>query len=179
MIATSRIKEGDTLFYDRPLLIFDPIRGSHSRSRAIANSEFSYAISHLTPDRQKTLADLYNAYSGLESTLGRIDTNASNVITLAGDDVTYSGVFPTFARINHSCDPNVGIEFDETLGALRVFAIRDIGIGTELETTYVVTAQKRRERRSQLMYQVSRFPVHLEIYSDLSANVFSAVSIRM
>lgn len=157
LITTREVKQGETLFYDRPLLIFDSVRGPRHRGRGVANKEFEYALAYLMQEKRNIFYKLHNAYAGTDKALGIIDTNAASIITLDGDDVTYSGIFPTFARINHSCDPNVGIEFDAKLGALRVFSIKSIAKGEELETTYIITAQRRRERRSQLMHQVDFF----------------------
>jgi hypothetical protein len=76
LITTRTIKEGETLFFDRPLIIFDSIRGPQHRSRAIANAEFTYAIAHLTLAQQKEFYSLYNAYAGGDKALGIISWSA-------------------------------------------------------------------------------------------------------
>lgn len=45
-------------------------------------------------------------------------------------------LFPTVARMNHSCTPNSHAHYDENTGAQRVYAVHDIEAGTELELSY-------------------------------------------
>lgn len=45
-------------------------------------------------------------------------------------------LFPTVARINHSCTPNSHSHYDKFAGARSVYALHDIEAGTELEISY-------------------------------------------
>ena len=54
------------------------------------------------------------------------------------------GLFPIFARFNHSCAQNVTHHFEE--GYRRVFAARDICCGEELLNSYIYTAKNRQLR---------------------------------
>ena len=46
------------------------------------------------------------------------------------------GLFPTVARINHSCGPNAHSHYRSTSGARVVYSIRNIDAGEEIEISY-------------------------------------------
>lgn len=63
-----------------------------------------------------------------------------------------AGVFATICRLNHSCVPNVHVEWNGKLGRETAHALVDIGIGEELTICYLPhRGIERRERRAQLM----------------------------
>lgn len=147
-VATKHILDREVIMQDRPLVVFDAER----RPPRLFEAEFIYAVGQLSPASQQTIAELHNAYGGLDKLRGTLETNAYQCIELAGTG--YSGLFPVFSRVNHSCNPNSVISWDEQTFSLKLTSTRRIEPGEEITTTYIVTCQKRRERRSQLMVQV-------------------------
>ncbi|KAH8193875.1 hypothetical protein TruAng_011955 [Truncatella angustata] len=53
------------------------------------------------------------------------------------DELGTRAVFPTAARINHSCVPNSQGNFNELLGSFTVHATRDIATGDEVTISYL------------------------------------------
>ena len=85
------------------------------------------------------LADVFEA-----SHAGILLTNAvSN-----GPDTPFC-VYGTYSRLNHSCEPNVELHFQEEAG-LTVVAKRDISAGEELFDCYVDASVSQTERRVML-----------------------------
>lgn len=64
-----------------------------------------------------------------------------------------NGVFETFSRLNHACNPNTARHFNLALGKLTVHAVRQVAKGEELTTSYIdVPARTSKcERASKLM----------------------------
>jgi len=74
----------------------------------------------------------------------------TNVVSTGFKDDFGSGIFPTFSRLNHSCTPNVEIDFKPKLGQQTVFATRDIDAGEELTTSYIGLLHCRDQRADAL-----------------------------
>jgi len=62
-----------------------------------------------------------------------------------------STLFLTYSRINHSCVPNVHVEYNYALGELTVFAVRDIKKDEEIFTQYIELLRTRSQRAAELM----------------------------
>lgn len=65
-----------------------------------------------------------------------------------GTDIL-SGVFPVYARINHSCIPNARPEYSFAHKRLEVYANRDIQPGEQIFRTYVELMGRNTEERGQ------------------------------
>lgn len=150
LVATRDIPAGTVIFHDRPILVYDPARAPH---RTQLESLLLDAISRLNPDTQAAFLSLFNAFAG-DSLLGIVETNQYQLVHLEGAETAYSGVFPTFSRLNHSCNPNVMPEWDSASFSVGVRTVRPVRKGDELLVTYIVPFQKRRERREELLVKV-------------------------
>jgi hypothetical protein len=79
-----------------------------------------------------------------------IKLNAFNVKPAgAASRAHASGLFPTLALFNHSCEPNCGIQYQER-NVIRIVALRDICKGEELTIAYTNPFVNRKERRRVL-----------------------------
>lgn len=76
------------------------------------------------------------------------------------------GVFPTAARLNHSCVPNTSARYNKALGQLTVHALRDIATGEELEIDYIWTTPSRAFRQ-QFLEEYYGFTCTCRACSDL------------
>ena len=81
----------------------------------------------------------------------------TNAFTLADAHLNPLGVCiePTFALINHSCDPNAVIVFPDRVrgmpSKMHLVAIRPISAGEEVRTSYVDVASCQAERQATLL----------------------------
>lgn len=161
VIATRDLPRDTLVMLDAPILIYEASdRGLGGSKRNEADQIFRYALSRLDPDTQKRFNDLSNAFAGSETYLGRVETNAAPIISFeaagpAADAVTYSGVFPSFSRLNHACDANARPEWDWERLCVGVKTTRMVKAGEEICVSYIVPFQKRRERQEELMVKVS------------------------
>ncbi|GAA5868175.1 hypothetical protein JCM8547_003369 [Rhodosporidiobolus lusitaniae] len=154
LVASADIAPNSLVLLDRPLLVFAP----EAIPRQHQNAVLSHALSRLSKDAQKNFMALSNAFANVEGAyLGRTSTNAFPIVSLSdlppsanADAVTYTGVFPLAARLNHSCAANCRFEWSAKEWALSVRTNREVRKGEELMVSYVVPFQKRRERREEL-----------------------------
>lgn len=74
-----------------------------------------------------------------------------NSFNIEGQDESHwrCGLFPTVARINHSCTPNAHSNYRATTGAQCVFSLRDIQAGEEIEIAYFDITAPLAERRAR------------------------------
>lgn len=73
--------------------------------------------------------------------------NAFNIGMNGGDWTHGYALFPTVARINHSCTPNAFSHYRATSDANYVYALRDIEVGEEIEIPYFFHTLPLAERR--------------------------------
>lgn len=62
-----------------------------------------------------------------------------------------TGLYASVARLNHSCAPNVKVDFPENAARLRAFALRPIAPGEELCISYIEQQVDVQTRRRQLL----------------------------
>lgn len=153
LVATRDIPAGTAVFYDRPILVYDP---SRAPSRPQLEPIFLEAVSRLNPDVQATFLSLFSAFAG-DTLLGIVETNQYQAVHLEGDETAYAGVFPTFSRLNHSCSPNVIPEWDTASFCLGVKTVKAVRKGEELLATWIVPFQKRQQRLEELLVKVRCF----------------------
>ncbi|GAA6005147.1 hypothetical protein JCM10207_008522 [Rhodosporidiobolus poonsookiae] len=156
VLATADLAADSLVLLDRPLLVYAP----EALPRTHTNAVLSHALSRLAPAQQAQFLALSNCFpvSSEGAYLGRAETNALPVVSLddlppsaaPADEVTYSGVFPLVARLNHACDANCRLEFSAQRWALGVRTTRAVRKGEELCISYIVPFQKRRERMKEL-----------------------------
>ncbi|KAK3058556.1 hypothetical protein LTR09_000120 [Extremus antarcticus] len=58
-------------------------------------------------------------------------------------------LFPTVARINHSCVPNLHAHYDPSSGAQIIYSLRDISAGAELTISYFQITMPRAARQKR------------------------------
>ena len=138
-MAATAIRKGQLILEEKPLLIV-----SDSCSSSSTIDSLVAALSPASRERFWDLADAHRSGTA-KSAAGIIRTNAYPISAAQG------GVFPLFARFNHSCTPNVTHAFRD--GVRRVHASRDIAEGEELLNSYVDVAQGTRERQAMLSAQ--------------------------
>lgn len=173
LITTKELKPNTIIMYSRPFIIYDSTR---LPPRNLLDSQFQYGLSQLNQLKQKSFLKLINSLTitkDLENInyLGRIETNGFPIVQFSSDSLTYSAVFPTFSSevedeeeeeeeeggyssLNHSCFPNTIPHWNESEGRLEVRTTRTVMKGEELTSTYIMTMQKRRERRYELLLKV-------------------------
>lgn len=77
----------------------------------------------------------------------RFQGNAFSAGMNGGEWTHGSLLYPTVARINHSCTPNVHSHFRASSGADFVYALRDIQPGEEIEISYLDLTMPRARRQ--------------------------------
>ena len=109
-------------------------------------------FARLTPANQILYSDLQNCKSPLEAgpLMGRLRTNGFTFCPYEGSP-PHAGVFPTFARCNHSCGPNAQARFNYSTWAIELRATRNIQRGEEIFISYVDVLQNSIQRRAQLV----------------------------
>ncbi|EJD43877.1 hypothetical protein AURDEDRAFT_114449 [Auricularia subglabra TFB-10046 SS5] len=83
---------------------------------------------------------------------GIYNTNSYFLDGLPSDDkIEYSGVFPTFSRVSHSCCPNAIPRWDSGTMTLELRATRHIQQGAEVTISYVPPPLKPTEARQEFL----------------------------
>jgi hypothetical protein len=62
-----------------------------------------------------------------------------------------TGLFASVARMNHSCEPNMKVDFPGNSAKLRAFALRPMNAGDELCISYIEQGADVQTRRRQLL----------------------------
>jgi hypothetical protein len=161
LIASADLAPDSLVLLDRPLLVWAP----DALPRPHLNALLSHALSRLSEEKQNEFLSLSNAFPSLSvgDFLGRVETNSLPVVSLSDlpptttpqpDAVTYSGLFPLAARVNHACDANCRLEWSSERWVLGVRTNRAVKKGEELCISYILPFQKRRERREELRTKV-------------------------
>jgi len=165
---------GELIFAERPLLVTP--RGTSGVNEedvqhydlktqmAIAMMEWEktleVAVGRMEPENKKALMELANSHKhdGSGPILGIIRTNGFKVGggifdgPVERDDAynAYSGVIKIGSRINHSCMPNVKIEFATPSFSFQCFAVVDIKAGGQLFYAYCGVEQPVTKRQAEL-----------------------------
>ncbi|KAI5475898.1 hypothetical protein MNV49_000731 [Pseudohyphozyma bogoriensis] len=147
VVATRDIPEGTVLWTESPIFVLDP-DPQRGPKESEAEAVYRHAVKFLSPEIQATLLDLSNAFPA-SSLVGLLRTNAYPCITFGGE--SYLGVFEILSRVNHSCEPNVLVEWDESGVYANVRARTAIKQGDEVVTSWIMTMQKRDQRREELL----------------------------
>lgn len=73
-----------------------------------------------------------------------------------------SGLYTIQSKINHSCQPNAEVTFDESNSELQVVALRDINENEEITISYLDECQLSRSRHSRQKYLQENYLFHCE-----------------
>jgi len=113
-----------------------------------------------------TLASYCNKLDTLELSKDEREEVDSKVDQLWEDIEKHSGIFTDCegtglyelqSRINHSCSPNVEIQFVEGNARLSVKAVRDIAPGEELHISYIQCCELERSRHSRQKHLLENY----------------------
>jgi hypothetical protein len=143
--ATRPIAFGELILREAPVLVADDDDASGRQLEA--------AVARLTPEARDAVFSLVDSQ---EQEQGGGD--GSNAKTAAGivrsnaypTEEGQGGLFPVFARFNHSCTPNVSHRWNGDVGQRLVFATRAVQAGEELLNNYVPTTMATAARQSSL-----------------------------
>ncbi|KAF5026348.1 hypothetical protein F66182_1556 [Fusarium sp. NRRL 66182] len=121
-------------------------------------------ISQLSPDKKNRLLSLYHNEKKLHEfsflkgrpcpgtdldsslVLAKFYTNAANLSAKGLE----CGLFTEFCRMNHSCTPNTCWVYDEPLGMMEVYTVKDIHADQEITNSYIEVACSRQSRAKEL-----------------------------
>ena len=100
-------------------------------------------MSKLSPDEKRLFQSLSDSHSPSKpSFIGILQTNSLPL----GENATTGGLFPTIARINHSCLPNVKHSWNSLEKVEKIYALKDIEAGEEILTSYLNVYTTRSDR---------------------------------
>ncbi|KIM33190.1 hypothetical protein M408DRAFT_14040 [Serendipita vermifera MAFF 305830] len=149
MFATEDITTGSLILTERPILV---TRAEFPAESQLAIEPYLQVLfGRLTQPHQVLYSNLQNCKSPLEAgpLVGRLRTNGFTFSPYEGSP-PHAGVFPNFARCNHSCGPNAQARFNYTTWAIELRATRSIQQGDEIFISYVDVLQPSIKRRAQL-----------------------------
>ncbi|KAH8103018.1 SET domain-containing protein [Cristinia sonorae] len=142
LVATRKIKRGELLLADKPLLILSPLS---------SNSTLLVALSRCSREQQQHFFSLPNSFKGrLLPAQGIFESNA---LLLPGSNSQHenAGVFLLASRFNSSCAPNVSKCWNPALRIMLFRTLRDVQEGEELCFNYCDVLGTREQRREDIM----------------------------
>eukprot|EP00667_Euglena_gracilis_P028836 EG_transcript_37338 len=139
--ATRFIRKGERLLAEPPILTLPPkgttLRRLVAQLPSIEGREryVRTLVARLAPTAREAFWGLADAHAAppAKTAYGIARTNGLSL----GGRVAVAGIFPTIARLNHSCTPNVHNEWHAGRGRAVLHATRDIGPGEELCLRYI------------------------------------------
>jgi hypothetical protein len=146
--AIQEFRRGDFILADQPLFIADdPDSGGRVHQANIIS-----AVKKLSPDEKEKFLSLKNAHSGSQRfnnpIIGTFNSNAFAVSDTA------SAICILASRFNHSCSPNARYSWHAAGGRLRIYALREIAVGEEVNVSYLggrhVYGSSRKDRQDRL-----------------------------
>lgn len=150
LVATTVIPAGTRIICEKPLLRipgehFFLAWGSYSRLDKGQKETFDNLHSYVEDrDQMENLSRMYLIHSGsnmLESQIDEVVDEQVRVMSIFSVNNFNSpgglAVYPTAARINHSCVPNTFHGFNPNLKRFTVHAVRDIAPGEEITISYM------------------------------------------
>ena len=147
LFATKKLQTGDLIFSERPLIV----TMSRFTDKTAADLERCLQILWMRlPDEQgKVLATLHHSPNPPLPLQDIVSLNGWGFDPHPGA-VYHTGIFPTYARCNHSCAPNAMARFDHVRFAIEVRAVRAVAPGEELFVSYVDVLDDRATRDQAL-----------------------------
>lgn len=143
LIATTRIPKGTRILSELPIF---KISYAESDPRVVMD-HVANALRDLDDVTQREFLRLENVNGQHDNPF--LGITLSNVKPL-GPEVPEGGLFLDAARINHACRPNAHESWNENIGRLTVHAIRDIGQGEEITTSYLIETMEHDKRQREL-----------------------------
>lgn len=140
LVATSTIGPGTRILTEAPLFTTASLTSLETQEKDLAK-----IIKSLPKEGQRAFLSLHNNNPGREPLSNIVRTNAYPL----GPSSSVGAIFPTIARMNHSCRPNAQHAWNEALGVETVHAVRTIGPGDELTLSYLAGGPSN-ERKQKL-----------------------------
>jgi len=134
LFAAKKLQTGDLIFSERPLIV----TMSRFTDKTPADLEQCLQVLWMRlPDEQGVvLATLHHSPNPPLPLQDIVSLNGWGFDPYPGA-AYHTGIFPTYARCNHSCVPNAMARFDHTTFAIEVRAVRAVALGDELFVSYV------------------------------------------
>jgi len=179
-VAVTTVEVGRVLLEERPLICVDvSVREQDTREVKLTYPAQEWDIQverrefiklgdcflSLTPhDRARycelkagkvpSISSIDLAYRDLESAHGSLGAVSreyfSKIISIFQTNAFNNGLWLDLARVNHSCDPNAEVVWDEYCGTRRLVVVREITQGEEITHSYLHTVMDRNNRRNTL-----------------------------
>lgn len=147
LFATRKLRTGDLIFSERPLIV----TMSHFTDKTPADLEQCLQVLWMRlPDEQgRALATLHHSPNPPLPLQDIVSLNGWGFDPHPGA-AYHTGIFPTYARCNHSCAPNAMARFNHTTFAIEVRAVRGVAPGEELLVSYTNVLDNRATRNLAL-----------------------------
>lgn len=150
LIATKSISPGTCIIREIPLFTTEGIT---------EEKQIAAIVKALPKEGQRAFLTLHNNNPGKDPFSNIIRSNAYPL----GSNSDVGGVFPTVARINHSCKPNCQQAWNSMLKKETVYAVRNIAPGEEITMSYHVGGTS--SERGQILKQFFGFSCACELCS--------------
>jgi len=147
LFATKKLQTGDLIFSERPLIV----TMSRFTDKTPADLEQCLQVLWMRlPDEQGVvLATLHHSANPPLPLQDIVSLNGWGFDPHPGA-AYHTGIFPTYARCNHSCAPNAMARFSHATFAIEVRAVRAVAPGEELFVSYVNVLDDRPTRNFAL-----------------------------
>lgn len=145
--AIEEFRRGDLTLAEQPLFdADDPDSGGRKHQSNIIS-----VVQKLSLEEKKKFMSLTNAYSAnprFATIIGIFNTNAFRT------NDTVSTICVLASRFNHSCSPNARYSWHAAGDRLRIYALRDIAVGDEVNVSYLsashVYGSRHKDRQDRL-----------------------------
>ncbi len=144
LVAAEKILKGTRILGEEPILKFPGDKEFTKKLQKVIRKK----VARLSEDKKQEFLSLTNIHSynnDAERYVGIILTNG-----LRTSDKTKAGIFLNASRINHACDSNSQVFWNENTEQITVHALRDIEQGEEIMITYMSSLKTRKDRRKFL-----------------------------
>jgi len=133
IVATRKIKQGETILAEDPVLILDIARPQEEKVETLVND-----FEKLSLFDKSRVENLYDSDPEADCMLKVVRIFKSNSIQVGNSYPGLAGLYPNIARINHSCAPNVVWSWTNgNKQRKEVRALTDVNPGEELCTNYI------------------------------------------
>ncbi|KAK3647255.1 hypothetical protein LTR56_008086 [Elasticomyces elasticus] len=127
LLATTNLESGTLLISEAPLFTTESLTNPSTIEK-----DLSKIIRSLPKAAQRAFLSLHNNNPGPQPFTNIIRSNGYPL----GPSNSIGGIFPTVARINHSCLPNAQHAYNPKIGRMQVHVLRLIASGDEITLSY-------------------------------------------
>lgn len=186
VFATQLIRPGTRLIIERPLLMItdqQPDVVAAAKKLTAIGKETLHALA-LNDLKLLSIASLWNAawrsfprissFRETRATLNIFNNNNFNLFDAKGT----RALFPTVARLNHSCIPNAQGNFNAAHGSFTVHALREIAVDEEVTICYLQSVMASADARQAKLEQGYGFTCACEICTATSSKMAQSVARR-